>query len=76
MQSLKEILISESRELKGFVYSTWPYSCGLTEALSHAGSAILAHEPQVIREETKTKIILKGRKGTRKRPLTITLWTA
>ena len=76
MKSLKEILISESRRFKGFVYSTWPYSCGLTEALSHAGSAILAHEPQVEREDTKTNIILKGRKGTRSRPLKITLWTA
>jgi len=75
MKSLKEILISESRKLKGFVYSTWPYSCGLTEALSHAGSAILAHEPQVEREDTKIKITLKGRKGTRSRPFTITLWT-
>lgn len=76
MKSLKEILVSESRKLKGFVYSIWPYSCGLSEALSHAGSVILAHEPQVIREESKINITLKGRKGTRSRPLTITLWTS
>ena len=75
MKSLKEILICESRKLKGFVYSTWPYSCGLTEALSHAGTATLAHEPQIIREDTKIDIILQGRKGTRARPRTITLWT-
>lgn len=76
MKSLREILITESRGLKGFVYSSWPFSCGLPEALSHAGSLILAHQPQVIKEDSKVNIILKGRKGTRRRPLTITLWTA
>ncbi len=75
MKSLKKILFSEGQKLNGFVYSTWPFSCGLPEAMTHAGSLILAHEPEIKREETKIDITLQGRRGTRARPRTITLWT-
>ncbi len=75
MKSLKKILFSEGQKLNGFVYSTWPYPCGLSEAMIHAGSLILAHEPEIKREETKIEITLQGRQGTRARPRMITLRT-
>ena len=77
MQTLADLLSEEAKKLDGFVYSSFPYSCGMTEALMHAKKCVKPPKDRVDihREAKKVTIKIKPRKGSRKRKLfTIRLW--
>jgi hypothetical protein len=75
--SLADVIKEEAQRLDGFVYSSFPYSCGLTEALTHAArySKPTNGQLSIERQASATTIQIKPRKGSRRRKLlTIRLW--
>jgi hypothetical protein len=76
-RTFANLLRTEAQRLKGFVYSSFPYSCGMTEALVYARRYDLPSDKRltISRGERATTIQIKPRPGTRKRkPLTVRLW--
>ena len=82
-KTLADLLKTEARCLEretvyGFVYSSFPYPCGMTEALGHAKRHTYPSNRQltITREPRMTRIEIKPLKGTgRRKPLVIRLWT-
>ena len=81
-KTLADLLTHEAHLLniespRGFVYSSYPYPCGMTEATMHARRHAHPTSQQltVTRKPCMTRIQIKPRKGTGKRkPLIIRLW--
>ena len=81
-KTLADLLHTEAHFLeiespRGFVYSSYPYPCGMTEALGHAKRHTYPSKRQlsVSREPCMTRIEIKPLKGSRKRkPFVIRLW--
>jgi len=75
-KTLADLLVEEAKNLDGFVYSSYPYSCGLDEAKKHAARYAAPQNPTITREDKKITIEIKPLKGSRKRKLLkIKLWT-
>ena len=77
--TLSELLEREAKHLTGFVYSTFPYSCGLAEAKIHSrhNQAPTPAQMTIQRNPDQVIITIKPLKGSRKRkPMIIKLWTA
>jgi hypothetical protein len=78
IKTLADLLKEESRNLVGFVYSSFPFSCGLGEAITHTTKTQAPPPAQmdITREPNRVTISIKPLKGSRKRkPLVIKLWT-
>ena len=78
-KTLASLLAFEAFGLDGFVYSSWPYSCGLTEACLHAKRYQCPPPSRVDieREDKQVTIKIKPPRGSGKRkPFTIRLWIA
>jgi len=83
MKTLADLLKEETQALeeraKGWVYLNYPYPCSLNEAMAYARKYKYPSKKRMTieREPTRTRIILKPLKGSRKRkPHVIQLWTA
>lgn len=75
-KTLADLIAEEAKNLDGFVYSSYPYSCGIDEAKIHAARYAAPQKSTITREEKKITIEIKPLKGSRKRKLlTIKLWT-
>ena len=80
MKTLADLLKQEAQKVNnGFCYSTYPYSCFITEALTHAAHYQAPSNPTITHTEDgkiiETKISIPPMKGSYKRkPLTITLY--
>jgi len=74
IKTLADLLQTESKHVNnGYCYSTFPYSCHITEALTHAKHYKAPINPTITRESNRVTITIKPVKGNRK-PFIITLW--
>jgi len=81
-KTLADLLSAEAHLLeiespRGFVYSSYPYSCGMTEALGHAKRHPYptARQLSISREPCMTRIEIKPLKGSGlRKPFVIRLW--
>ena len=77
MHTLADLLYAEAKRFDSFVYSSFPYSCGMTEALGYARKCAMPSKCQlkIEHEPARTIITIKPLKGSgRRKPLVIRLW--
>ena len=77
--TLAQLIKTESKNLRGFVYSSYPYPCGLTEAMTHTDrhQAPPPSRCSITRTPDLVTIEIKPLKGSgRRKPMIIKLWTA
>jgi len=82
MKTLADLLHAEAHLLeiespRGFIYSSYPYPCGMTEALGHAKRHPYpaTRQVSVSREPRMTRIEIKPSKGSSVRKVfVIRLW--
>lgn len=75
-KTLADLLRVESKHVNGgYCYSTFPYSCGIEEALTYAKGYRAPHNPTITRGDNEVTIEIKPLKGSGKRkPMVIKLW--
>ena len=73
-ESLADLLKREAKLVNGgFCYSTYPFSCGIAEALAHSEKIPAPVDPIITRKENETVIEIKS-KDKRRKPMVIKLW--
>jgi len=77
MTDMAEFIRKEAKRLDGYVYCSYPYSCGLNEAIASFEGFTVPKHMDVTRGEKETMIKLKPLKRTgRRKLLIIRLWVA